>query len=199
MNEDDMSVRGEWNALLEKNDDDFVKYILNSLMIRPEETKVVKENGKSKFGVQLSSIERSIKNNANPEKKGLTFLSMRAIHYWRTLYEKRMNDNNIDKDNKITKDMHRDICNSLYAEIRELNECMSGKGVIDKDLYYNAIANGDEWESKYKKLETNYNKNMEIAIENEKKYANQEVIRLEGKVKFLEEELRKMSKSAQKN
>ena len=69
MNEDDMSVRGEWNALLEKNDDDFVKYILNSLMIRPEETKVVKENGKSKFGVQLSSIERSIKNNANPEKK----------------------------------------------------------------------------------------------------------------------------------
>ena len=41
---------------------------------------------------------------------------------------------------------------------------------------------------------------MEIAIENEKKYANQEVIRLESKVKFLEEELRKMSKiSANKN
>ncbi len=196
MNEDDMSVRAEWDTLLEN--DNFTNYIMDSLMIRPEECKAVKKDGKTKFGVQLNSIERSVRNNANPEKKGLTYLSMRAIHYWKTLYEKRLGVTDDDKT-KISKEMHRDICNSLYAEIRGLNDIMDGKGVVDKELYNNATSEIYEWKSKHDKLDLNYNKNLEIAIENEKKYANQEVIRLESKVKFLEEELRKMSKSAQKH
>ena len=124
---------------------------------------------------------------------------MRAIHYWRTLYELRMNDENFDKDNKNSKAMHDDIRYTLYAEIKELNNMINGKGVVDKYHYDKVCQERDEWEYKYKELDANYNKNMEIAIENEKKYANQEVIRLEGKVKFLEEELRKMSKSAKQH
>ena len=198
MNEDMPSVNSKWNALL-KNDNEIVKYIMDSLMIRPEECKVNKIEGRTKHGVQLCSVERSIRNNANPEKNGLTYLSMRAIHYWRTLYELRMNDENFDKDNKISKAMHDDIRYTLYAEIKELNNMINGKGVVDKYHYDKVCQERDESEYKYKELDANYNKNMKIAIENEKKYANQEVIRLESKVKFLEEELRKMSKSAQKN
>lgn len=197
MNEDMPSVNSEWNTLLENNNE-IVSYIMDSLMIRPEECKVVKIQGRTKHGVQLCSIERSIRNNADPEKNGLTYLSMRAIHYWKTLYESRVNDPDIDKS-KITKAMHDDIRNTLYAEIKELNNMISGKGVVDKYLYDKATSERDEWESKYNKLDDNYNKNLDIAIETEKKYANQEVIRLESKVKFLEEELRKMSKSAQKH
>ena len=197
MNEDMPSVNSKWNALL-KNDNEIVKYIMDSLMIRPEECKVNKIEGRTKHGVQLCSVERSIRNNANPEKNGLTYLSMRAIHYWRTLYELRMNDENFDKDNKISKAMHDDIRYTLYAEIKELNNMINGKGVVDKYHYDKVCQERDESEYKYKELDANYNKNMKIAIENEKKYANQEVIRLESKVKFLEEELRKMSKSAKK-
>ena len=197
MNEDMPSVNSKWNALL-KNDNEIVKYIMDSLMIRPEECKVNKIEGRTKHGVQLCSVERSIRNNANPEKNGLTYLSMRAIHYWRTLYELRMNDENFDKDNKISKAMHDDIRYTLYAEIKELNNMINGKGVVDKYHYDKVCQERDEWEYKYKELDANYNKNMKIAIENEKKYANQEVIRLESKVKFLEEESRKMGKSAKK-
>ena len=198
MNEDMPSVNSEWNALLKK-DNQIVSYIMDSLNIRPEECKVVKIQGRSKHGVQLCSIERSIRNNANPEKNGLTYLSMRAIHYWKTLYENRMNDENINKEEKISRAMHEDIRNTLYSEINELNNMIDGKGVVDKYIYDTATKERDEWESKYKKLDTNYNTTLEIAIENEKKYANQEVIRLESKVKFLEEELRKMSKISAKN
>jgi len=45
---------------------------MDSLMIRPEECKVNKIEGRTKHGVQLCSVERSIRNNANPEKNGLT-------------------------------------------------------------------------------------------------------------------------------
>ena len=41
MNEDMPSVNSKWNALLENNNE-IVNYIMDSLMIRPEECKVVK-------------------------------------------------------------------------------------------------------------------------------------------------------------
>ena len=47
MNEDMPSVNSKWNALL-KNDNEIVKYIMDSLMIRPEECKVNKIEGRTK-------------------------------------------------------------------------------------------------------------------------------------------------------
>ena len=145
------AISSEWEKLLQ--DKKFESYIVDALMLTTNDLSRKIVNGKPQKAVQTHALGRSINNNANPDKKGLSYLAMRAIHYWKTKFEREMNN---------PKEQHQSV----------EEEC-------------------NEWRRKYEKLDNDYNKNMEASVNAERKYAQQDVIVLEKKIKFMEEELKK--------
>jgi len=187
------AISNEWEKLLEDSPA-MTKYILDALMLTPSDTKKRVVNGKSNKIVQLYSIQNSISNNASPEKKGLTYLAMRSIHYWKTTYERAIqNPEEIEerKGKYITRHRYDSLLDDYHAEISKLEDQMYSKNTVPKEQHQSVEDECNEWRRKYEKLDNDYNKNMEASVNAERKYAQQDVIVLEKKIKFMEEELKK--------
>ena len=195
------AISCEWDKLLENNMM-LIQYMIDALMLTPQDTSRRIVNGKQQKAVQIYSLKSSIQNNADPNKRGFIYLAMRSIHYWKTTYERAIqNPEDIEdkKGNYVSRHLYQSVLDDFHIEIQKLQNVMYSKNLVPKEEYETLEKEYFDVKKKYEKLDTDYNKNMKIAIENEKKYANQEVIRLESKAKFLEEELRKMSKISAKN
>ena len=184
------AISSEWEKLLE--DKKFESYIVDALMLTTNDLSRKIVNGKPQKAVQTHALGRSINNNANPDKKGLSYLAMRAIHYWKTKFEREMNNPTEKTEGKYcSKDYFKSLMESEYAEYDKLQKIIDDGNIVSKDDYDSMSLLCNEWRTKYEKLDNDYNKNMEASVNAERKYAQQDVIVLEKKIKFMEEELKK--------
>lgn len=184
------AISSEWEKLLQ--DKEFESYIVDALMLTTNDLSRKIVNGKPQKAVQTHALGRSINNNANPDKKGLSYLAMRAIHYWKTKFEREMNNPTEKTEGKYcSRHYFNSLMESQYGEHDKLQKIIDDGNIVSKDDYDSMSLLCNEWKTKYEKLDNDYNKNMEASVNAERKYAQQDVIVLEKKIKFLEEELKK--------
>ena len=163
----DNAISIEWDKLLEDNEN-VSKYILDALMLTPSDSRRKVVNGKQQKAVQLFSIRNSISTNANPEKKGLTYLAMRAIHFWKTLYERSLQDPQLVEENRekyVPRLQHIGVRDNLMSEINiiqdELVKMMKDGNMVSKDEF-------SEVQSDLYKLQSKYD-NLKFDMETKKK------------------------------
>jgi len=187
------AISTKWEELL-NNTSELTTYIMNALMLTPFDTRRKIVDGKPQKAVQIFALQRSIENNADANKKGLTYLAMRSIHYWKTIYERAIQNPEEIEDKKgkyVSRNMYDSIIDDFHAEIEKLQDVMYSKNVVPKDEYETLEKECNQWRRKYETLDNDFNKNMEAIKLSERKYAQQDVLVLEKRIKFLEEELRK--------
>ena len=155
------AISNEWDKLIE-HPENMDAYIMKALMISPMDTRKKTTDGKTQKCVQVHSISRSIINNANPDKKGLTYLSMRAIHYWKTIYERAIADpEGIEHNNDkfVSKHMHNSITDDFHAEICKLQDQIYSKKTVTQSVYNELRDEKDLYKKKYDEaVEENENK-----------------------------------------
>ena len=192
------AISNEWNELIE-HPENMDSYIMNALMITPMDTRKKTKDGKPQKCVQVHSLSKSIINNANPDKKGLTYLSMRAIHYWKTIYERAIADPEDIKHNRnrfVSKHMHQSIVDNLYVEMEELQDQIGGDVMYLKE-HKNLM---DEKDKKLHKLHKQNldlmkditDKKTSIELFHREKFAVEEE-RYEKRIDYLESQLKIMS------
>lgn len=173
MNSDsDKAISILWNKLLESPQDTH-DYILDALMLTPLDTRRKIVDGKQQKAVQLFSIKSSILTNADPEKKGLTTLSMRAIHYWKTLYERALQDPEMieeKRDKYVPRVMYEGVRNNLHEEIEmlqdEITKIMDDNNMVPKEELISANSEICSLNRKY----DNIKKEMEEKKESDQKF-----------------------------
>ena len=148
------AISNEWDKLIE-HPENMDAYIMKALMISPMDTRKKMADGKIQKCVQVHSISRSIINNANPDKKGLTYLAMRAIHYWKTIYERAIADPEgieHNKDKFVSKHMHNSITDDFHAEIGKLQDQIYSKKTVTQSVYNESVERERLLQKKYDEL-----------------------------------------------
>ena len=148
------AISNEWDKLIE-HPENMDAYIMKALMISPMDTRKKTTDGKTQKCVQVHSISRSIINNANPDKKGLTYLAMRAIHYWKTIYERAIADPEgieHNKDKFVSKHMHNSITDDFHAEIGKLQDQIYSKKTVTQSVYNESVERERLLQKKYDEL-----------------------------------------------
>jgi hypothetical protein len=197
MNSDSVPpISSEWEELL-KNTPELTTYIMDALMLTPFDTRRKIIDGKPQKVVQLFSLQKSIDNNADPNKKGLTYLAMRSIHYWKTIYERAIqNPKEIEakKGKYIARHMFDSVLEDFHIEIQNLQNVMYSKNVVPKEEYETLKKECYDWRIKYEKLDANYNRDIERERDNAKKSADAECERIQRIADFYKNECHKLGK-----
>ena len=186
------AISSEWEKLLENN---IEEYMIDALRLKTDDTSRKIVNGKPQKAVQLHALKSSINNNADPNKKGLSYLAMRSIHYWKTMYEREMKNPTEKTEGKYcSKDYFRSLLYSEQAEYDKLQNIIDKGNLISKEQYETLEKECYEWRRKYEKLDANYNKDIERERDNAKKSADAECERIQRIADFYKNECQKLGK-----
>jgi ElaB/YqjD/DUF883 family membrane-anchored ribosome-binding protein len=189
------SIMSDWNELL--TDEDFVEYIVDSLNIRTYEKKTRVVDGKREKGAQMFAIKKAIESGK--DKNGAIYFLMRAVHFWRMAYLTQIKHKPEEYKNGkvIASNQHSFIMNELQTELEELHDILEGRGVISEKEYNEVKEDLNdkiyELEKENKKLKSSIDKEKESIEEYHKKLAQTECARLQKKISWLEDEIRKIS------
>jgi len=148
------AISNRWEKLL-KNEEDMEQFIIPLLNLTPFDTRRKVVDGKSQKAVQMFHLQKSIRNNTNPEKKGLTYLLMRALHYWKTTYDRAIGDlDEIEKrkDKFVSRHMYDSVIDDFHAEMEKLQDQMDSKNIVSKDTLRDVEDERDNLQMKYNKL-----------------------------------------------
>ena len=190
----DNAISSEWEKLIEG---DIHEYIMDALMLTPQDTSRRIVDGKAQKAVQLFSLRKSINANADPNKKGLIYLAMRSTHYWKTTYERAIQNPEDIEDKKgkyISRHMYESIRDDFHEEINKLEGQIEGNNLVPKEDYDEMEKECNEWRRKYVKLDADYNKNIERERDNAKLSADAECVRIQRIADFYKNECHKLGK-----
>ena len=190
----DNAISSEWEKLIEG---DIHEYIMDALMLTPQDTSRRIVDGKPQKAVQLFSLRKSINANADPNKKGLIYPAMRSTHYWKTTYERAIQNPEDIEDKKgkyISRHMYESIRDDFHEEINKLEGQIEGNNLVPKDDYDEMSLLCNEWRTKYEKLDADYNKNIERERDTAKLSADAECKRIQRIADFYKSECQKLGK-----
>ena len=123
--------------------------MIDALRLKTDDTSRKIVNGKPQKAVQLHALKSSINNNADPNKKGLSYLAMRSIHYWKTMYEREMKNPTEKTEGKYcSKDYFRSLLYSEQAEYDKLQNIIDKGNLISKEQYETLEKECYEWRRK---------------------------------------------------
>ena len=188
------AISSEWDTLIQGN---IEEYMIDALMLTPQDTSRRIVDGKPQKAVQLFSLRKSINANADPTKKGLIYLAMRSTHYWKTTYERAIQNPEDIEDKKgkyISRHMYESIRDDFHEEINKLEGQIEGNNLVPKEDYDEMEKECNEWRRKYVKLDTDYNKNIERERDNAKLSADAECVRIQRIADFYKNECQKLGK-----
>lgn len=190
------AISTKWQKLL-KNEDDMEQFIMPLLNLTPFDTRKRVVNGKQQKAVQMFHLQKSIRNNADPEKKGLTYLLMRALHYWKTIYDRAIEDPEEIENKKskyISKHMYQSVLEDFHAEMEKLQEQMDSKNIVSKDKLHDVEEERDTLQLKYNNIKAEW----ELQKQNDQKFYDKLVEQQQEKhdrqVEFYKNELEKLAK-----
>jgi len=152
------AISTKWEKLL-KNEDDMEQFILPLLNLTPFDTRRKIVNGKQQKAVQVFHLQKSIRNNTDPEKKGLTYLLMRALHYWKTIYDRAIEDPEEIENKKgkyVSKHMYQSVLEDFHSEMEKLQDQMDSKNVVSKDKLRDVEEERDTLQLKYNNLKAEW-------------------------------------------
>lgn len=190
----EIAISSEWEKLIQG---DIEEYIIDALMLTPQDTSRRIVDGKPQKAVQLFSLRKSINANADPNRKGLIYLAMRSTHYWKTTYERAIQNPEDIEDKKgkyISRHMYESIRDDFHEEINKLEGQIEGNNLVPKEDYDEVFREMNEWRRKYVKLDTDYNKNIERERDNAKLSADAECVRIQRIADFYKNECQKLGK-----
>ena len=164
-----------WDNLI-NDKDELIDYTISALMLTSIDTKRRVVDGKKTKVVQVFSLKNSIENARH--KKGITYLAMRATHYWKTMYERAIQDpDKIEEKKHKYKPQHMfdSITDDYNEELERLQAQIYSSNMVPKDDFIEMEAKYCESQREIEKLlaqhkqdidtmET-YNKRKELAEE----------------------------------
>jgi len=148
------AISTKWEQLL-KNEDEMEQFIIPLLNLTPFDTRRKVVNGKQQKAVQVYHLQKSIRNNTDPEKKGLTYLLMRALHYWKTIYDGAINNPEKIEETKgkfVSRHMYESVIDDFHIEMNKLIDQMDSKNVVSKDKLREVEEERDTLQLKYNNL-----------------------------------------------
>ena len=190
------AISTKWDKLL-KNEDDMEQFIMPLLNLSPFDTRRKVVNGKQQKAVQMYHLQKSMRNNADPEKKGLTYLLMRALHYWKTIYDRAIEDPE-DIENKkgkyISKHMFQSVLDDFHSEMEKLQDQMDSKNIVSKDKLHDVEEQRDILQLKYNNLKAECEQQKENDQKFYDKLMEQQEEKHDRQLEFYKNELEKSAK-----
>jgi hypothetical protein len=195
MNSDsENAISSEWQTLLNNG---IEEYMMDAFMLTPFDTSRRIVDGKPQKAVQLFSLRKSIKSNADPNRKGLIYLAMRSTHYWKTTYERAIQNPEDIEDKKgkyIARHMFDSVLEDFHVEINKLQGQIEGNNLVPKEDYDEIEKECYEWRRKFERIDANYKKDIERERDNAKLSADAECVRIQRIADFYKNECHKLGK-----
>ena len=189
-------ISQSWNRLID-NPDDMKEYISEALMIRPSEKKRRTVLGQPQKAVQMSSIKGSIVNNADSNKKGLTYLAMRSIHYWKTIYERAIQDpEKIEqyKEKYVSKHFYESVLDDCHLEMEEMQDQLNNGETVSKAEYDEVRIELQDMKKKIENMEIEHTESLKRTDDFHRKKESITEDRNTKVIDFYKDELAKLAK-----
>ena len=192
----DTAANTQWNELL-LNKEELSVFMKDALNIRPSEMRSKRINGKQIMGVQMFAIQKSILNNADSTKNGLTYLAMRAIHYWKTIYERAIKDpEKIEqyKDKYVSKHFYESVLADCHLEIEEIQDQLSNGETVSKAEYDEVRIELQDMKKKIENMEIDHANDLKKIDDFHRKKESINEDRNTKVIDFYKDELSKLAK-----
>ena len=192
----DNAVNTQWNELL-LNKEELCVFMKDALNIRPSEMRSKRINGKQNMGVQMFAIQKSILNNADSTKKGLTYLAMRSIFYWKTIYERAIQDpEKIEqyKQKYVSKHFYESVIDDCHLEMEEMQDQLNNGETVSKAEYDEVRIELQDMKKKIENMEIEHTESLKRTDDFHRKKESITEDRNTKVIDFYKDELAKLAK-----